>query len=210
MPFNPQDILQLPVVKINHNVIYTSAPDTDFENAYIRLRKKEGWFYTGTQLQQLPDVSKSDKLYPLWQIRKKSAGRLVKYVQQKQNIQNLLDVGCGNGWLTNKLAQALPGTQILGVDRNATELQLAAGCFPASNITWLYGDVLNNLIQQNTIDIIVLSASVQYFPDIKSLVQSLLYYLKPGGEIHMLDSPFYTQTETKNAAIRSAQYYAEA
>lgn len=205
--FLAEEILLQPILKTEKGIVFTQIPTDTFESAYIRLRKKEGWLYTGAQLQQLPNVSKSDLRYTSWQIRKKSSESFVQYIQRKKNIQYILDVGCGNGWLTNKMAEALPEAQVVAVDINATELHIAADTFHVSNITWLYGDVLGNLLKQNIFDAIVLSASIQYFPDVKILLQALLQYLKPGGEIHILDSPLYTQAESKKAAERSADYY---
>lgn len=203
----PEEILLHPILKKENGILFTQIPKDTFENAYIRLRKKEGWFYTGLQLQQLPDVSTSDLHYALWQIRKKSTNRLVKYLKANRNIHNILDVGCGNGWLTNKLAEAIPDAQVIGIDINATELKLAAHTFSTSNILWLYGDVLKNIFKQNSFDLIILSASIQYFPDVKNLMHFLLQYMKPGGEIHILDSPLYAQAESAKAAERSADYY---
>jgi protein-L-isoaspartate O-methyltransferase len=48
--------------------------------------------------------------YHEWQIRKASSNRLVKYLAKKQKILEILEVGCGNGWLSAKLS-VIPWTQ---------------------------------------------------------------------------------------------------
>src|SRR5206468_643875 len=40
-----------------------------------------------------------------------------------------------------------------------------------------------------------------------ALLNTLFQYLKPQGEIHIIDSPLYTNNEIPNAIQRSGQYY---
>jgi len=50
---------------------------------------------------------------------------------------------------------------------------------------------------------------VQYFPDFKLLLSNLKSFLKPQGEIHIIDSPFYKQNEIADAKQRTITYYTD-
>lgn len=47
---------------------------------------------------------------------------LLSLVQVKENLK-AIDLGCGTGELTAKLAKELPGSKVLGVDSSAEMLQ---------------------------------------------------------------------------------------
>ena len=57
-------------------------------------------------------------------------------------------------------------------------------------------------------DAIILASVLQYFPDAASLIFMLSSYLKPQGEIHILDTPLYSANEIEEAKLRSSRYYA--
>jgi hypothetical protein len=48
---------------------------------------------------------------------------------------------------------------------------------------------------------------VQYFPEIRNLFERLFELLTVNGEIHIIDSPFYSIDEVQNAKNRTAKYY---
>jgi len=55
---------------------------------------------------------------------------------------------------------------------------------------------------------IILNSSIQYFPDLNTLIDRLLSLLKPNGEIHIMDSPLYKSvSEYRKAKGRSEAYY---
>jgi hypothetical protein len=56
-------------------------------------------------------------------------------------------------------------------------------------------------------DVIVFSASIQYFKSIKEILFSALAHLTPRGEIHIIDTAFYTAKGVDLAKKRSVDYY---
>lgn len=63
---------------------------------------------------------------------------LLRAVEPRQG-ESLLDVGCGTGWFTRRMAR-LPGVQVTGLDINADWLAYARECDAASN--YIEGDAL--------------------------------------------------------------------
>jgi SAM-dependent methyltransferase len=176
-----------------------------FEEMYLAVRKKEGRLYDAEQVRRLPHVPKSDALYRQWIARKAGADRFVAYLREKGKTGQLLEVGCGNGWFSNYLVQRLNGLKVTAQDINAHELGLGKQAFPHARITWTTEDLFS---LQAPYNLVVFNSSVQYFPDLKKLIQKAGSLLLPGGEIHILDSPFYRSEEERKAARgRTVEYY---
>lgn len=54
----------------------------------------------------------------------------------------ILDLGCGEGMLANLLAQGLPRTRILGIDRDSTKVRMADSCRSGERARFVEGDFL--------------------------------------------------------------------
>lgn len=178
------------------------------ESAYIQVRGKEGRVISDDLLKNLPGTPPEYQHHDEWAIRERNFERFKKYLCKKLDKNaTILDVGCGNGWMTNAIYKL--GYSVTGVDLNRLELEQAERVFGSSEtLLWVYADVLRDTIPGWQYDMILLSASCQYFPDIKQLTQSLMAMLKHGGEIHLTDSIFYNSPEEMlMAKKRSEDYY---
>ena len=76
----------------------------DFESLYIQLREKEGRIYPDEEVAQLPVTSSTHPHYKEWLIRKESSQKLVSWLKKKKKPLDMLEIGCGNGWLSHKLS----------------------------------------------------------------------------------------------------------
>lgn len=176
-----------------------------FEQHYIGVRSKEGRILSTEEIRKLPYPDASDKNYSEWQLRQKSIRRLAEYINTKQKTLRILDIGCGNGFMTNLLAGQ--EHRAVGVDVNLTELKQAAQAFPNTRITWYYIDLLNEALPEDPFDIITFGASFQYFKDPVQILSVCKKLLAPGGEIHIVDSPFYAHEEKARAQQNSRNYF---
>ncbi|GGB18849.1 class I SAM-dependent methyltransferase [Puia dinghuensis] len=186
---------------------YPTAGDILFEEKYIFIRSLENRIYTDEELIRLPDISPEHCHYKEWQIRKCSARRLIQYLTSKQRHLEILEIGCGNGWLSHQLA-GIPDTKVTGLDINFTELHQAARVFNGDpNLRFVQGDIRSGILQDQLFDCILFAASIQYFPSLKKIVYFCLSQLKPDGEIHIMDTFFYRRREIEGAKRRTAAYY---
>jgi len=186
---------------------HTRPLDILFEKKYITTRSLENRLYPDEEVMKLPDTSPGHTHYREWQMRKHSVRRLLRYLNGKKRALDVLEIGCGNGWLSHQLAE-IPGTWVTGLDINFTELQQAARVFNDDpNLVFIHGDLRNGVLDGQLFDCIIFAASIEYFPSLKKMVHLTLNYLKPGGEVHIIDSPFYKPIDVERAKKMTQAYY---
>jgi len=179
-----------------------------FEDKYASLRKKEGRVYSDTEVLKLPSISSSHAFYKEWAIRKRSCKKLLRYLKKKEAVQNILEIGCGNGWLSAQLATNTKADTV-GLDIDNIELEQARKLFsPIQNLSFINADIINDeIFRDKKFDCIVFAASIQYFESIKKIIETALKHLAPQGEVHILDTNFYQATEVISAQQRTKAYY---
>ena len=191
---------------INHKAKkHSIPPKPDFEELYIAVREHEKKIYTDKQLQALPDF---DTHSNEWEIRKRSSGRLLAYLQKKRKHLKILEVGCGNGWLSAKLA-AIANTEVTGLDMNLVEITQAKRVFKRPNLQFINEGFNESSFENEKFDVLVFAASLQYFSSVIRVLTQAMNLLKQGGEIHIIDTPFYAPDEAAKAAERCRAYYAD-
>lgn len=190
-------------------MLYLSKPaHQEFEKLYVLQRQKEGRLLSDGEVKELPYLT-GHSLEKEWQLRQQTTKRFISYLDGKP-ISTLMEIGCGNGWFSHLLAEKFPNISVWGIDINVKELEQAARVFKRDqNLRFAYWDVFQPIDQIPKPGLIVLNASVQYFPSIEKLLARLFEVLKAYGEIHIIDSPFYEEQEIPKASARSEEYYRE-
>jgi len=176
----------------------------DFEKNYLQVRQAENRVLLDEEVAGLP-LLKNNLHCKEWEKRARSAQRLQKYFMSIPK-GNILDLGCGNAWFTALLAEN-KNLEVFGMDVNFSELKQAARVFHQKNLSFVFGDIFKIQFPENSFDYITLNASAQYFENLELLMNRLISLLKPNGEIHIIDSPFYENSELANAKARTVEYY---
>lgn len=184
-----------------------SSINPKFEKLYIALRSKEGRVYSSDECRKLPYLDKQSKHWKEWRLRAYTLERFLSYLDKKNTSKNLLDIGCGNGWFCHQVSKNLH--EVVGVDVNATELEVASKLFGNEQLSFGYYNIFDDFPFAHQFDFITLNAVVQYFDDFNGLHERLVQFLSPGGEIHVMDSPFYPEHQLTAAQARTKQYYSE-
>ncbi len=191
----------------NRNGVYILTKiNNEFESIYLKVREKEKRIYSDEELLNLPFASVSNPHKKEWNLRAKSFQRFRKYLQSKELKLNILDLGCGNGWFCGQLSRSFTHN-FYCVDINLTELTQAQRVFNSDNLKFIYADIFKSEFPNVFFDVIIINAAIQYFTDLKTLVDRCLELLKENGEVHIIDSPVYTPAEVVNARQRTKEYY---
>lgn len=187
----------------------TALTDEAFVTAYCQLREKEGRIVEDSLLPQLPKVNRWHPHHKEWKVRQLSATRLVQHLKQQPGALDILEVGCGNGWLSAYLATANPDWQVTATDINMVELEQAKRVFGhLPNLQLVPGNLDADILAGKTFDVIVFAASVQYFASLKDIMDTALDHSSIRGEVHIIDTAFYQLHELAAARQRTLDYYA--
>ena len=173
---------------------------------YLRLREKEGRLYSDDIVAGLPLIPAGHRFAAEWRARSKSASRLTRYLSAQPAPLSILELGCGNGWLSNLLSKA--GHSVFGMDQNLHEIKQAARVFCGrSRLAFFEADIFSAPFKSACFDVIILASVLQYFENLTALISVLSNYLRSTGEIHILDTPLYLDDELEMASRRTEQYY---
>lgn len=95
--------------------------------------------------------------------------------------EEILDLGCGDGSLTEQLAQFVPNGNVLGIDAS-TGMIVASQNRVKSNLMFMKMDI-NMIDFHNKFDVIFSNAALHWVKDHKRLLNNVFKALKDGGVI---------------------------
>lgn len=100
--------------------------------------------------------------------------------------EHILDVACGTGVVARQTAPRVGATgTVVGVDINPAMLTVARS-LPAPEgafIDWREGNVLSLPLPDDTFDLVLCQAGLQFFPDRPAALREMYRVLKPGGRL---------------------------
>lgn len=175
-----------------------------FVAEYLKLRGREGRLYPDEIVRCLPYPGRQAQHGTEWAIRARTARRLRRYFAQRTPLR-LLEVGCGNGWLSHYLS-LLPACEVMGIDINSVELRQGERLFKAPNLS--FRETTLAQLNADSFDCILFAASFQYFADVAHTLSECFQRLVRGGSVHIVDTHFYRTHERAAAQNRSASYFA--
>jgi len=93
--------------------------------------------------------------------------------------ERVLDVGCGTGILTSRLAEELDADLVAGCDFSLGMLRQARE--RAGGVGWVQGDALRLPVRSATVDAVVSTEAFHWFPDPDAALAEFFRVLTPGG-----------------------------
>jgi 2-polyprenyl-3-methyl-5-hydroxy-6-metoxy-1,4-benzoquinol methylase len=103
----------------------------------------------------------------------------VSKMQQLQVTPQILDLGCGQGHITEKIRQAISGSECTGLDYSISAIEYAHKHFP--QIEFSVGDVYHCPYTKEFFDVVVCNNLWEHVPDPLFLLSKIKCLLKPGG-----------------------------
>jgi len=103
---------------------------------------------------------------------------LLQLVQRREDLR-VIDLGCGTGELTRRLADALPGSDVLGLD-SSPEMLAKAEQYARPGLRFERGAIETVV---GAWDVIFSNAAIQWVDDHQALIPRLFSLLRPGGQL---------------------------
>lgn len=110
--------------------------------------------------------------------QKEWGNRLIAQLHLKGN-ESILDLGCGDGVLTEQLSFLVPNGRVLGIDASAGMIQTAKK-LSRENLEFLQMDI-QDMRYANEFDVIFSNAALHWLRDHASLLRNAYCALKPNG-----------------------------
>lgn len=95
--------------------------------------------------------------------------------------EEILDLGCGDGVLTEQLSLLVPNGRVVGVDASLGMIQTAEKC-AKNNLEFVYRDI-NTMNYKNEFDIVFSNAALHWIKDHHQLLKNSFTALKSHGAI---------------------------
>jgi trans-aconitate 2-methyltransferase len=145
--------------------------------------KNRGLFESEPQKKESNSFQWNPKDYALNSSAQKILGtELIEKLGLKGN-EAVLDIGCGDGKLTEMIAQRLPDGHVIGIDSSPDMVRFAKETYVKyHNLKFMHVDA-QKMLFDDTFDIIFSNAALHWVKDHKALLAGVKRGLKPGGRI---------------------------
>ncbi len=189
--------------------VEAAAATEGFLAGYRTVRQAEAWGQdNGAYFQALPFRDTSGHHAEIWRIRAQSFRTVLRRVVQPLRTTNrsalrILDLGAGNGWLANRLANQ--GNQVAALDLD-DDSRDGLGTHRH------YGNPLPFLPVQasfdhlpyaeGSVDLVIFNGALHYSTDYRTTLREAQRVLTTSGRIVILDSPFYRKRASGRAMVQ--------
>ena len=91
--------------------------------------------------------------------------------------ERVLDIGCGNGFLSYDMATQVPDVKVVGIELNEKNIKFARTHYQHPNLSFIHGDALKELPNE-IFDVVTLSNILEHFEQrvefLKKIVQQIV------------------------------------
>ena len=164
-----------------------------FISDYETVRRFEGRFSPDSSYYRaLPFQDTSGKFSADWKIRAVSFRALQKILT---DVSTVLDVGAGNGWLSNRLS--LSGYDVCAVDLLLNpEDGLGAWTHYQSQFARVQSEFVKLPFPDQSVSAVIFNASFHYSESYEQTLAESLRVLSTNGKLIIMDSPVYRSAES--------------
>ncbi len=163
----------------------------NFLEQYHALRRDDGWGSScADYYRALPHVPRNDLQRHIWRIREKNFRRLLEFIGNDKSLR-ILDIGAGNGWLSNQLTQR--GHMVAALDISDDERDgLGARENYLTQPECYQGEFDNMPFCAAQFDLAIFNASLHYSSALTTTLDEAKRVIDRRGKIAVMDSPFYS------------------
>lgn len=179
-----------------------------YEYNLVRLAEGRGDLDPG-YYQRLPYVDPSDRYKSDWDLRARSYQTFLRQIIVPQEAAasaglKILDLGAGNGWLSNRLARR--DHQLAAVDLRVGKLDgLGAVVHYNQPILAVQAEFDCLPFEDGLFDLVVYNASLHYSEVYRTTLQEALRVLAGSGWLAVVDTPYYHDPGSGIAMVRERE-----
>lgn len=198
---------------ITYSRDHATDQESEFLQHYRSLRDAEGrgsehaaWYLS------LPNVDSHHPRAREWRERANTLAWITSHLSSRASGSSdplsILDAGAGNCWLSWNLA--LLGHAVVALDLNDDPRDgLRAGRHYLENGRVTFGRLCSSYstlpLHSDSADSIIFNASLHYALNLNAVIAESVRVLAPGGEILVVDSPFYRHREDGELMVRQRE-----
>jgi len=112
----------------------------------------------------------------------KKMGRALIAELSLRGSESILDFGCGDGTLTEELAQLVPNGRVVGIDASEGMIHVAQQ-LQGENLTFRQLDI-NRVDFEGEFDVVFSNATLHWIKDHRKLLVNIYRSLRPNGVVH--------------------------
>jgi 2-polyprenyl-3-methyl-5-hydroxy-6-metoxy-1,4-benzoquinol methylase len=117
------------------------------------------------------------------------AQHIIKRITAMENIQRICDLGCGNGYITGRLASL--GYDVVGVDASESGIRAASTNYPQANFVNAFIDEsLPAGLGADSFDLVISSDAIEHFYSPGDLVSASVALVKENGRV-LIGTPYH-------------------
>jgi len=175
-----------------------------FVKDYETVRRLEGRYSAhASYYRSLPFKDISGRFSADWKIRAASFRALQKILPPHSII---LDLGAGNGWLSNRLT--MDGHDVYAVDLLLnSEDGLGAWRYYEEKFTPIQAEFTKLPIPNDSADIVIFNASLHYAESFEQSLLESLRVLRSNGQLIIMDSPIYSDAKSGYSMLEERRAY---
>jgi 2-polyprenyl-3-methyl-5-hydroxy-6-metoxy-1,4-benzoquinol methylase len=100
------------------------------------------------------------------------------FVKNLKPGERVLDIGCGNGFLSYDMATQAEGVRVVGIEMNETNLKFAREHYRHPNLHFIHGDALKDLPDEK-FDVVTLSNVLEHIDGRSEFLKKILKQIVP-------------------------------
>ncbi|MCL5995393.1 MAG: methyltransferase domain-containing protein [Chloroflexi bacterium] len=181
-----------------------------FLDQYRVVRRDQGWgSSSASYYRQLPWVEPTDPQQMIWSLRRQHYQAFVEKVlqpleQTRGAALTILDLGAGNGWLSNRLSAR--GHNVAAIDINVDRSDgLAARIYYEHDYLAIQAEFDRLPLAPGQADLVIYNGSLHYACDVRTSLHEGMRILRSAGQLVIVDSPFYEDPTSGEAMVHERQ-----
>jgi ubiquinone/menaquinone biosynthesis C-methylase UbiE len=100
------------------------------------------------------------------------------FIKNLRPGERVLDIGCGNGFLSYDMVTQVPGVKVVGIELSEANIKFACEHYQHPNLQFIHGDALK-LLPHESFDVVTLSNVLEHIEHRVEFLKQIMRQIKP-------------------------------